>query len=195
MKIQTFSYTGSFGYAHQLPDNGMPEVAFYGRSNVGKSSILNTLLGVRNAAFASKTPGRTGNANYFLVNNRFYFVDMPGYGYAKVSKKEKKRWLVLQEQYLERESNPRGVVLILDSRHTPTEQDREMAARLAAADKRFCLVFNKVDKLRRGTVARQIAEHIDTLDVTGSIGLIPFSSVTGEGRRELTAWIAETIGV
>lgn len=193
MKIQEFSFVGSFGFAKDLPTDRKLEIAFYGRSNVGKSSILNTLLGVRNAAFSSKTPGRTGNANYFLINQQFYFVDMPGYGYAKVSKKEKARWFALQTGFLERPHNPRGVVLILDSRHTPTEQDREMMARLLKAEKRYCLIFNKIDKLSRGAVAANIGGHLKSLDISGSVGLIPFSSVTREGKRELLAWIADAL--
>jgi GTP-binding protein len=193
MKIQNFSYVGSYGHGRDLPKDGKLEVAFYGRSNVGKSTILNTLLGVRNVAFASKTPGRTGNANYFLINNQFYFVDMPGYGYAKVSKKERVRWLTLQKEFLERPGNPAGVVLILDSRHTPSDQDREMMVRILGAEKRFCLVFNKIDKLTRGVVSRQISKHLQSLEASGGIGLVPFSSVTKAGKRELLAWIAETI--
>lgn len=193
MKIQEFAYMGSFGSAQQLPNDQKKEIAFYGRSNVGKSTILNTLLGVRNVAYASKTPGRTGNANYFLINNQFYFVDMPGYGFAKVSKREKARWIALQAGFLERPHNPRGVVLILDSRHTPTERDRELMARLLDAKKRFCLVFNKIDKLSRGAVKPQIVSHLQTLEISGSVGLIPFSSVTKEGKKELLAWVAETL--
>lgn len=195
MKIRDYAYTGSFGSPDALPDNERAEIAFFGRSNVGKSSVLNTLLGSRDAAFTSKTPGRTGNANYFLVNGSFFFVDMPGYGFARVSKQEKARWQALREGYLNRPDNPRGAILILDIRHTPSENDREMASLLPAASMRFCLVFNKADKAARGDLRKIIAAHLDCLDVRQSAGVIPFSSMTGTGKRELLAWIAETLAL
>jgi GTP-binding protein len=195
MRIREFSFVGSFGSPDALPDRGRAEIAFFGRSNVGKSSVLNTLLGTRNAAFTSKTPGRTGNANYFLVNDSFFFVDMPGYGFARVSKQEKARWLALQNGYLERPDNPAGVILILDIRHTPTQNDREMASRLFSTATRFCLVFNKADKAAKGVLEKTVAAHVELLDVQASTGVIPFSSVTGTGKRELIAWIGGTLGM
>jgi GTP-binding protein len=195
MKIRDFAFTGSYGGADVLPKNERAEIAFFGRSNVGKSSVLNTLLGVRNAAFASKTPGRTGNANYFLINDNFFFVDMPGYGFAHVSKQEKARWRMLRDGYLDRPDNPKGVILILDIRHTPSENDQEMASRLLSTSRRFCLVFNKVDKTAGGDLGKTIAAHLGHLDVRESAGVIPFSSVTRTGRRELLAWIAETLAL
>ncbi len=193
VKIEDFRFRGSFGRPDDLPRDGIPEIAFFGRSNVGKSSVINTLFGVRNAAYTSKTPGRTGNANYFLVNNRFYFVDVPGYGYAKVSKQDRERWVDLLEGYLAREGNPRGIVLILDVRHLPSVNDQMMVESLSSLRKRFCLVFNKIDKIKRGARGKRITENLEKFDVEGEIGLIPFSCITGEGKRELLAWISETI--
>ncbi len=193
MRIQSFEFCGSFGRAEDLPAAGVPEIAFFGRSNVGKSSVINTLFGVRNAAFTSKTPGRTGNANYFLVNNRFYFVDVPGYGYAKVSKEEKNRWQRLLKSYLDRGGNPKGIVLILDVRHKPSVQDQEMVGLLSGKGKRFCLVFNKVDKVKKSAWGREITSHIECFSVGGEIGLVPFSCLNGQGKKELAAWIEDTI--
>jgi len=193
VKIEDFEFRGSYGRPGDLPSDGIPEIAFFGRSNVGKSSVINTLFGVRNAAYTSKTPGRTGNANYFLVNGRFYFVDVPGYGYAKVSKQDKERWAELLRGFLKRSDNPRGIVLILDIRHPPNANDQVIVKSLSSLRKRFCLVFNKIDKIKRGARGRKITENLEKFEVEGEIGLIPFSCITGEGKRELLAWIAETV--
>jgi GTP-binding protein len=195
MKLTGFEFFGSFSDLKSLPRGGRPEIAFWGRSNVGKSSIINALLGTRGGAFTSKTPGRTGNANYFLVNERFFFVDMPGYGYAKVPKDERMRWRKLEDDLLFRTRKPEGVVLIMDVRRSPSKEDRETILKLGEAGKRMCFVFNKIDKLRKDSLGRKITENLEGLHVEGNVGLIPFSCITGEGKGELWAWISDTLAL
>ena len=195
MNVRSVEFTGSFGYPHPLPREARPEVALFGRSNVGKSSLINTLLGRRGVARISKTPGKTRTANFFLINHRFYFVDMPGYGYAKVSKAEIARFTMLFEQYLSEEGRSNALIQIIDIRHDPTPQDVESVRRMSAAGRPLCLVFNKSDKVARGGVDRAIISSLKQLDVPPDTAVIPFSSVTGEGKGQLWGWIEETLAV
>jgi len=195
MNVRSVEFTGSFGYPHPLPKEVRPEVALFGRSNVGKSSLINTLLGRRGVARISKTPGKTRTANFFLINERFFFVDMPGYGYAKVSKAEISRWTKIFEQYLVEEGRNNALIQIVDIRHDPTAQDVESVRRMAASGRPLCLVFNKSDKVKRGGANRAIASALRILDVPPETAVIPFSSVNGEGRGALWHWIEETLSV
>jgi GTP-binding protein len=195
MKIKTVSYVGSFGYPHRLPREQRPEVAMFGRSNVGKSSLINTLLGRRGIARISKTPGKTRTANFFLINERFFLVDMPGYGYAKVAKGEKERWTKLFDQYLGDDARSNALVQLIDIRHEPTGQDVESVARLVASGRPLCLAFNKSDKVKRGASSRSIAAALRVLDVPPETAVIPFSSVSGEGRAELWTWISDALAL
>ncbi len=172
-----------------------PEIAFFGRSNVGKSTLINTLLGRRQIARTSKTPGKTRSANYFLINHRFLFVDMPGYGYAKVSKAEKRRWMEIIDRYLESRTGAKGVVQLLDIRREPTPDDREMTMVLQRMGRKVCLVFNKIDKYKRSEIEKRIAENLRAIEVSGDAAVIPFSSVSGVGKRELWQWIEETLSL
>ena len=168
------------------PTNTLPEIAFAGRSNVGKSSLLNRL--VRRKAFArvSNTPGRTREINFFQVNDRFVLADLPGYGYAKISKTRKAEWLPLIEGYLRASPALRGVVQLLDVRHAPSEEDLQMLDFLAELEAPTIVVLTKIDKLR----PRQVAERVHEIAV--GLGLedeqmIPFSAETNQGRDELAA--------
>jgi GTP-binding protein len=168
------------------PPGGMPEIAFSGRSNVGKSSLLNKL--VRRKAFArvSRTPGRTQEINFFSVNKRFALVDLPGYGYAKVSKEKKGEWGRLIEGYLRHSPDLKGVVQLLDARHEPTEQDLGMFQLLAELGIPTLVAVTKIDKLS----SKERAAHLDALAITCGLAedqMIPCSAVTGEGRDELAA--------
>ena len=168
------------------PPAGLPEVAFSGRSNVGKSSLLNRL--VRRKAFArvSKTPGRTREINFFSVNKSFVLADLPGYGYAKVSKEKKSEWGRLIESYLRDNADLRGVVQLLDARHDPTDEDMRMFDLLAAIGLPTLVVVTKIDKLS----ARERAARVTTLAAQCGVAedqVIPCSAVTGEGRDELAA--------
>jgi GTP-binding protein len=193
VKVKSVSYMGSFGDGRSFPRPRGPEIAFMGRSNVGKSSLINTLLGRRNLARTSNTPGKTRTANYYLVNDAFCFVDMPGYGYAQVSKEERGKWRELIARYLGGRDVLRGVVQLLDVRHTPSDADRNMVLAIQDAGRAFCLAFNKVDKIGRGSVEKNIAEHLRALDVDEETAVVAFSSETGEGKRELWEWIGQTM--
>jgi GTP-binding protein len=170
------------------PQTTLPEVAFAGRSNVGKSSLLNKL--VRRKAFArvSNTPGRTREINFFEVNGQFVLADLPGYGYARISKERRAEWRPLIESYLRRSVNLRGVVQLLDVRRDPSDEDLQMLEFLAEVGAPTIVAITKVDKLSRAAIAKRIG------DITAALGLdddqvIPFSAVTGLGRDELAAAI------
>ena len=170
------------------PEHVLPEIAFAGRSNVGKSSLLNRL--VRRKAFArvSRTPGRTREINFFEVNRRFVLVDLPGYGYARISKERRAEWRPLIEGYLRRSTNLRGVVQLIDVRRDPSDDDLRMLDFLSDLGTPTIVAITKVDKLSPAAKAARVAE------ITVSLGLdaeqvIPFSAHTGAGRDELAAAI------
>jgi GTP-binding protein len=170
------------------PESVLPEVAFAGRSNVGKSSLLNRLVHRKKFARVSNTPGRTREINFFKVNDAFVFVDLPGYGYARVSKERRAEWRPLIESYLRRSPQLRGIVQLLDVRHDPTNDDRLMLDFLSEIGVPTIVVLTKVDKLTPTERRKQLAElplrlGVDTEQV------IAFSASTGEGRDELAAAI------
>jgi GTP-binding protein len=171
------------------PPMALPEVAFLGRSNVGKSSLLNRLVRHRAIARVSRTPGRTREINFFCLNDAIVLVDLPGYGYARVSKERQAAWRPLIEGYLGNTPTLRGAVQLLDVRRDPTPDDRDMLAFLAALETPTLIAVTKVDKLSRGAAADRIHALADTLSLEES-QLIPFSAVTGEGRDDLAAAIA-----
>lgn len=191
MKVKSVSYVGSFVEARSFPRRELPEIVFLGRSNVGKSSLINSLLGRRNIARTSNTPGKTRAANWYVVNDAFCFVDMPGYGYAKVSQQERSKWRDLIARYVADRDRLSGVVHLLDIRHAPNDADRQTAASAQKSGRRLCLAFNKIDKISRGRVARSVADHLRDLDVARDTAVVAFSSETGEGRDELWTWIQE----
>lgn len=195
MKVTSVEFVGSFGYPHKLPREARPEVAFFGRSNVGKSSLINTLLGRRGVARISKTPGKTRSANFFRINERFHFVDMPGYGYAKAPKTEIARWTKIYDQYVSDDTRRNALVQILDIRHDPTEADRESVTRLTASGRVLCLVFNKSDKVKSSQLERRIGQILAHLEADSRTVVIPFSSVSGRGKRELWGWITDVLSL
>ena len=175
--------------AHWIAD-GRPEVAFLGRSNVGKSSLINSLLLRKGLARTSNTPGRTQSINYFLINDSFYFVDLPGYGYAKVSKTMRADWGKMAERYL---SKPDGLVLciqLIDSRHKPTALDLQLNDWLLVNDSPSILVATKADKLSRNQLQKQLKE---TGELLGSRQVIAYSSETGLGRDQVWSEIQKAI--
>jgi GTP-binding protein len=194
MKVKSVEYSGSFGFPGPLPDATRPEVALFGRSNVGKSSLINRLLGRDGVAHVSKTPGKTRAANFFLVNECFVVVDMPGYGYARLSKIEIERLRRLREQYLDAADRDGLLVQLIDVRHLPTALDAESVERLARSGRPLCLVFTKADKVPKSSLRPAIARALQRLDVPADTGVVPFSSVTGQGRAELWAWIESHLG-
>lgn len=174
------------------PDSTLPEIAFAGRSNVGKSSLLNRLVGRKKMARVSKTPGRTREINFFRVNDHFVLADLPGYGYAKVSKTQKAEWRPLLEGYIAKTLQLAGVVQLLDMRREPSEDDAAMLDLLAELGMPTIVVLTKSDKLSR----KAVTERADT--IARSLLLdpeqtIPFSAVTGEGRDELAAAIMSAV--
>ncbi|HSU97135.1 MAG TPA: ribosome biogenesis GTP-binding protein YihA/YsxC [Gemmatimonadaceae bacterium] len=171
------------------PELDLPEIAFAGRSNVGKSSLLNKLLKRRSFARVSKTPGRTREINFFKVNDAFLLADLPGYGYAKVSKSRSADWGPLIESYLRGTRQLRGVVQLLDVRHDPTEDDRQMLDFLADVTVPVMFVATKTDKLSQAAAARRVQELAIMLQVDED-HIIPFSAQTGAGRDELAEAIA-----
>ena len=174
------------------PEVTLPEVAFAGRSNVGKSSLLNKL--VRRKAFArvSKTPGRTREINFFKVNNEFVLADLPGYGYARVSKERKAEWRPLIEGYLKRSPALRGVVQLLDARRDPTEDDIQMLDFLAEVGVPTIVAITKTDKLSRAAVTDRVNSLAGLLDLDPD-QVIPFSSLTGAGRDDLAEALATLV--
>lgn len=174
------------------PEPGLPEVAFAGRSNVGKSSLLNRLVRRKRLARVSNTPGRTREINFFRVNDQFVLVDLPGYGYARISKERRAEWKPLIEGYLRTSAELRGVVQLLDSRHEPTDDDHQMLDFLASLGVPTIFALTKIDKLMRAQRAERVAA------IAGEIGssidqVVPFSAVTGEGRDELAEAIVALV--
>jgi GTP-binding protein len=166
------------------PESPLPEVAFAGRSNVGKSSLINRLVNRKKIARVSNTPGRTREINFFRVNDDFVLVDLPGYGYAKISKEARAAWRPLIEGYLRGSPQLRGIVQLLDARHDPTRDDLQMLEFLAALELPTIIVATKTDKLPRARVAERVRELAQAAGV-GEEQVIPFSATTGAGRVEL----------
>ena len=183
--IKSLEFIGPMATAEGWrPTNELPEVAFAGRSNVGKSSLLNRL--VRRKAFArvSNTPGRTREINFFKVNDTFVLADLPGYGYAKVSKTRKAEWLPLIEGYLRASTALRGVVQLLDVRHHPSEEDLQMFDFLAEIEVPTIVALTKVDKLKPREVGKRVHEIAVALRLEDD-QMIPFSAETNQGRDDL----------
>ena len=193
MRIQTAAFLLSAGRADQFPGAHWPEIAFAGRSNVGKSSMINRLLSRRNLAYTSSTPGRTRTINFYQVNDQFLFVDLPGYGYAKVSRALKDAWWDLVESYLAQRIQLRGVIHILDARHAPTPQDRELQAFLHAAAAPSLVVLTKADKVPRGQRAAVREVAASSLDLPSPDMALFFSAETGEGTSEVWRAIEERL--
>jgi GTP-binding protein len=191
--IRNVEFIGGMAEKHGWrPDSTLPEVAFAGRSNVGKSSLLNALVRRKSFARVSRTPGRTREINFFRVNNGFVLVDLPGYGYARISKEQKAAWKPLMESYLRRTSQLRGIVLLLDIRREPSEDDREMLDFLAEMEIPTLIALTKTDKLSK-SAARQHAADIARDLALESEQVIPFSAHSGEGRAELLEAITDLV--
>lgn len=169
---------------HFLRD-GLPQLAFAGRSNVGKSSVINRLLGRKNFARVGAAPGKTTHINYFLIDGKFYLVDLPGYGYAKVSKAEKERWGRLMEEWFADNGLMTLGIMIVDARHKPTADDCTMAQWFKASGRPFAVAANKLDKLRKSDIVPNLARIRETLELDESVTVIPFSAEKGDGKQEL----------
>jgi GTP-binding protein len=185
MKIKDAELKAAAYGSKDFPVWDLPEVSFIGRSNVGKSSLLNSLIGRKNLARTSQTPGKTRGLYFYLLNNRFCFVDLPGYGYAKVSKKERAHWAPIIEEYLAERSNLRGCLHLIDCRHEPTDDDKLMSDWLRAHTIATVTVATKSDKLSRGAMLRQLTVIRKGLGLFEDDLLLPFSAQTGAGRDDL----------
>jgi GTP-binding protein len=192
-KVTACEYLASFASLKTLPTTGLPEVAFAGRSNVGKSSLINSLLGRHRLALTSSTPGKTRTLNFFLVNRAFHFVDLPGYGYARVSKEQRRNWKTLVEPYLQERPQLCGVVQLIDIRHEPMEGDRELVEWLDFHEMPALIVLTKADKLARG---RARASFLKARQILGldEERVVMFSTKTNQGKDLIWRWIAERIG-
>lgn len=169
----------------QYPPPDKPEIAFVGRSNVGKSSLINAMLNRRGLARISSEPGKTRAINFYDINSLLYFVDLPGYGYAKVSKEEKKSWARIIEEYLMMRENLIDVVLLVDIRHEPTSDDRLMYSWIKSNKRNVTVVATKSDKIPRSQYQKQLSLIRKTLALDNEDQLIKFSSQTKQGREEL----------
>lgn len=171
--------------------DGRPQVAFAGRSNVGKSSVINRLLNRKNFARVGATPGKTTQVNYFLIDGRIYFTDLPGYGYAKVSKEERDRWGRLMENYFQEQGLITLGVLIVDARHKPTADDVTMCTWFKESGCPLIVVANKLDKLKKNEIEPNLQRIWDTLELPDTAVLIPFSAEKGIGKTELLSAIEQ----
>ncbi|MEZ5425335.1 MAG: ribosome biogenesis GTP-binding protein YihA/YsxC [Pyrinomonadaceae bacterium] len=182
MKVQSADFIKSaFEKSHWVQE-GLSEISFLGRSNVGKSSLINSLLNRKKLAKTSNTPGRTQSINFFLINESFYFVDLPGYGYAKVSKEMRSDWGVMAEEYLSQRKELVLSIQLVDSRHKPTELDRQLHEWLHFHQKRHLIVATKSDKLSNNKLQKSLKIIEKTLPESP---IIPFSSVSGRGKEEV----------
>ena len=186
-------FVRSAGEPKDFLRDGLPQFAFAGRSNVGKSSVINRILNRKNFARVGATPGKTTQINYFLIDGKLYFTDLPGYGYAKVSKEERDRWGRLMESYFAEEGLITLGVLIVDARHKPTADDVTMCDYFKSTQCPMVVVANKLDKLKKSEIEPNLALIRQTLTLDEQVQLIPFSAEKGIGKTELLAAIAQSV--
>jgi GTP-binding protein len=194
-RVVSSEFVISAAQPKQFPPTDLPEVAFVGRSNVGKSSLLNVLTGRKSLAKISGTPGKTRQINFFLINELCHFVDLPGYGYAKVSKDERESWKKLIESYLTGRDQLRLVLALSDIRHEPTALDRTLFEWLDALEQPYQIVLTKHDKISPGAAEARVAEVAElTAQYTNRQGVISFSSQTKHNRDEILKVIGAAVG-
>ena len=182
------------GITSKLPDNELPEIAFAGKSNVGKSSLINGLLNRKSLARTSAQPGKTQTINFYNINDELYFVDLPGYGYAKVSQQEKEKWGKMIEKYLHRSKVLQAVFLLVDIRHEPSANDRQMYEWILANGYHPIVIATKLDKINRSQIAKQVKLVKQGLGVDKDTIVIPFSAETKQGREEIYDLIDQLTG-
>lgn len=191
MKIRSSEITMSAVHRHQYPTDGRPEIALAGRSNVGKSSLTNALLNRRNFARTSSTPGKTRTINFYLINKEFFFVDLPGYGYAKVAKSEKDKWGQVMERYLQDRDELCAIFLLVDIRHEPTADDKMMYDWIKYYGYDCVVVATKADKISRGQYLKHLSVIRKKLQLEKDEKIIPVSSSKKTGIEELWSEIVE----
>ena len=185
MVIKSINLETVCGITSTLPDNDRPEVAFAGKSNVGKSSMINALMNRKSYARISATPGKTQTINFYNINDALYLVDLPGYGYARVSEKEKAQWGRMIERYLHGSSRLREVFLLIDIRHEPSANDRLMYQWIVDQGYEPVIIATKLDKIKRSQVQKHVKMLKEGLALVPGTTVIPFSSVTKQGRDEI----------
>ena len=193
MNFQKVDFLISAASPQQFPKDRLPEIAFAGKSNVGKSSVINRILQRKNFARVGDKPGKTIHVNYFTIDSKCYFVDLPGYGFAKVSEKEKARWSKLMEDYFAAGRIDLGV-LIVDYRHPPTNNDITMADWFIQSGGPFVVVANKMDKLKKSELEPNLKTIREDLGLPEHVPVIPFSAEKGNGRDELVRLIMKAAG-
>ena len=185
MVIKNVSLETVCGITSRIPDNPYIEFAFAGKSNVGKSSLINGLMNRKSLARTSAQPGKTQTINYYNVNDQMYFVDLPGYGYATANESVKAQWGKLIEDYLHQSKKIKAVFLLIDIRHTPSENDRIMYDWILERGYKPIIIATKLDKIKRSQVAKQVKLICDTLQVVEDTTVIPYSALSKQGREEI----------
>ena len=193
MNLQKVEFIKSAAQPDAFLDDALPQIAFSGKSNVGKSSVLNCVLQRKNFARVGQKPGKTVHINYFRVDDKAYFVDLPGYGYAQVAEREKERWSRLMEAYFTHPEKITLGVMIVDARHAPTKLDVVMAELFQSTERPFVVVANKLDKLKKSDIEPNMARIRTDLKLSPNTLLIPFSAEKGTGRGELVSAILDAV--
>lgn len=194
LNLQRAEFVRSAAKSADFPRDGLPQVVFAGRSNVGKSSVINKILLRKNLARVGAAPGKTTHINYFLIDEKLYLVDLPGYGYAKVSQAERDRWGRLIESWFADNALMTLGIMVVDARHKPTADDCTMAEWFKQCGKPFLVVANKLDKLRKSEIEPNMARIRETLGLPDGVKVIAFSVEKGEGRQELLSEILKSMG-
>lgn len=194
MKIQRVEFLTSVYPKDDYPPNNYPEVAFAGRSNVGKSSLINTLVNRKDLARTSSSPGKTQSINFYLVNQSVCLVDLPGYGYAKVPQQVRRRWSPLIEEYCRNRQSLRGVVVIIDARIGPTPLDLSLIAWLKTISMPAIITMTKIDKLSKNKIVKALLQTSEALSIRPEV-IVPFSAHTGEGKRHVWQEIMRLMGL
>lgn len=185
MIIKTVNLETVCGVTSKLPENDKPEIAFAGKSNVGKSSLINALMNRKSYARTSAQPGKTQTINFYNINDALYYVDLPGYGYAKVSQTEKEKWGRMIENYLKRSKQLRCVFLLVDIRHEPSANDKQMYEWVIHNGYEPVIIATKLDKIKRSQVDKQLKLVRTGLGIGKQVTVIPFSAETKEGREKI----------
>ena len=189
MVIKNVSLETVCGITSKLPDNPYPEIAFAGKSNVGKSSLINALMNRKSLARTSAQPGKTQTINFYNINDALYFVDLPGYGYAKVSETEKEKWGKMIENYLHKSKQLKAVFLLIDIRHEPSANDKNMYEWILYQGYKPVIIATKLDKINRTQIQKHIKMVKTGLNVEKDTVVIPFSAQTKQGREEIYDYI------
>lgn len=195
MVIKNINLETVCGITSTLPENDKPEVAFAGKSNVGKSSLINALMNRKSYARISATPGKTQTINFYSINEALYLVDLPGYGYAKVSEKEKEQWGRLIERYLHGSSQLKAVFLLIDIRHEPSGNDKMMYRWIVEQGYKPVIIATKLDKIKRSQIQKHVKMIKEGLSLVPGTTVIPFSSSTKQGRDEIWELIENFTGI